>query len=315
MRHYDWLQRFLQMVLTLLGITVVAFLLREAIPGDPVEILLGKEGLFQPSPEEVRLFRTRFGLDRPLFVQYFRWLGDVLRGDLGRSFVTKRPVAQEIRERLPATLLLALAGFSFAVLIGLLGGVFLAFWSGSIVDHLVRVVTLLFRSMPTFFVAVVLITLLGERWRVFPTSGMGSWRHLVLPAVVSGSGFGILIMRLLRTNLLQVLGNDYILAARARGLSAWKVLLKHAFPNGFVSVLTMFGLYLGGILGGSPVVETIFAWPGAGRLLVQAIYGRDFPLLQAFVLVFGVTYVAMQMLVDVCYFFLNPQVRPGKRIV
>lgn len=306
-RRFLWRRAF-QLFVTVFGVTLVAFGLQEVMPGDPVELLLQKEGLFHPNPEEIALFRARLGLDQPLPLRYLQWIGQVLQGNLGRSFVSRRPVSVEIRERLPATLLLSLAALLFALPVGILGGLIFAMYAGSILDHLGRIFSFIVRSLPVFFLGVVLMVLFAERWRILPTSGMGSWRHLLLPAVTAGSGFSIVIMRLLRANLLQALGSDYILAARARGLSYLWVVLKHAFPNGFVSVLTLLGLYLGGVIGGTPIVETIFAWPGVGRLLITSISGRDFPVIQAFVLVLGITYAGFQMLVDVVYMVLNPQI-------
>lgn len=309
-RRLLW-RRIFQLIVTVFGVTLVAFGLQEVMPGDPAELLLQKEGLFHPTPEEIAAFRIKLGLDQPFPLRYLRWIGRVLQGDLGRSFVSRRLVIVEIRERLPATLLLSFTALLFALPIGVLGGLVLAVYAGSILDHLGRIVSFILRSLPVFFLGAILMVLFAERWRILPTSGMGSWRHLLLPAVTAGSGFSIVIMRLLRANLLQTLGSDYVLAARARGLSHFWVVLKHAFPNSFVSILALFGIYLGGLLGGTPVVEVIFAWPGVGRLLITSIAGRDFPVIQAFVLFLGITYAGFQMLIDLVYMVLNPQIRFG----
>ncbi|MEN3188525.1 MAG: ABC transporter permease [Atribacterota bacterium] len=301
-------RRVVQAGVVVLGVTLVAFGLQEVMPGDPVELLLQKEGLFHPTPEEIAVFRAQLGFDQPLPVRYVRWMQQVFRGDFGRSYVSRRPVIMEIRERLPATLLLSMVTLLFSLLVGLFGGVILAVYAGGVLDHLGRIFSFLLRSLPTFFLGTMLMVLFAERWRIFPTSGMGSWRHLVLPALVGGSGFSVVVMRLLRAHLLQALGSDYVLAARSRGLSLFWVTLKHAFPNSFVTVLSLLGLYLGGIFGGAPIVETIFAWPGVGRLLITSISDRDFPVIQAFVLILGLAYVGFQALIDWFYFFLDPRV-------
>ncbi|QGP93849.1 Glutathione transport system permease protein GsiC [Neomoorella glycerini] len=297
---------------TLLGITLIAFLLGVIAPGDPAAEVLRLGGMTEPTQEEIQAMRQQMGLDKPLPVQYMNWVGRALQGDLGTSYMTGRPVAGELLSRLPATALLALAAVTFAVLFGIPLGVLMAIKSDTFMDHLGRAGALTLTSMPGFWLAILLIGLTAERLHLLPTSGFGTWQHLLLPAIVLGAGTSATLMRLTRATLLDVLGQDYIRAARAKGLSSGVVVLRHALPNAFIPLLTVIGLNLGHILGGSVVVEVIFAWPGIGRLAVDAIFRRDYPVIQGYVVFTGLVFLSLNLIVDLLYRLLNPQVRLGE---
>ncbi|MDR7434814.1 MAG: ABC transporter permease [Armatimonadota bacterium] len=302
-RYLAW--RVMIMVPMLLGVSMIVFVLIRLIPGDPAELLASQWA----TAEDIALVRHAWGLDRPLPVQYVVFLGNLLRGDLGRSVASGVPVAAEIAERYPATLLLAAASMAVAVAVGGTAGIVSARRPYSLWDNVVMVLALVGVSTPAFWSGLMLIYLFGVVLGWLPISGMGTPRHLILPAVTLGLVAAGIIARQTRSSMLEVLAQDYIRTARSKGLDEIAVTYRHALKNALIPVVTIVGLQFGTLLGGSVVVETVFAWPGMGRLLVDAILMRDYPVVQASVLLFATTFAFINLLVDVLYAFLDPRIR------
>lgn len=308
------LRRIAATVPILIGLTLIAFLLGVIAPGDPAAEALRLGGMTEPTEIEIQAMRAKLGLDKPIFLQYADWLGRAVQGDLGTSYMTQKPVAEELLYRLPATAMLALTAVLFAVIIGVSLGTVLAMAFNTPLDHLGRVLALAVTSIPGFWLAILLISMLVEELHLLPTSGYGSWRHLVLPAIALGAGSSATLMRLTRAAVLEVLSQDYIQAARAKGLPPVLLSLRHVLPNALNPVITVVGLNLGHILGGSVVMETIFAWPGIGRFVVDAIFRRDYPAIQGYVIFSGIVFILINLLVDLIYHFLDPRVRLGEKV-
>ncbi len=308
MRGY-LLRRLAYLVPVLLGISLLAFGLGRLAPGDPARDVLSRTTGRQPTHREVLAERHRLGLDRPLAVQYVSWLGDAARGDLGVSYTTGEPVARAIGETLPLTLELAGSAFLLALALGIPLGVIAADRSWSWVDHLVRTVALVAASVPGFWVAYLLILALSVHLHLLPPLGTGGLSHLVLPSVTLALFDIALLARLTRATVLETLGEDYVRTARAKGLSRRRVLLRHALRPALIPLVTWSGMNFGYLLGYSVVVETVFAWPGLGYSAVLAIQARDYPFIQAFVLVMGAVFVALNLAVDLLYPRIDPRVR------
>ncbi|MBI4280062.1 MAG: ABC transporter permease [Armatimonadetes bacterium] len=300
------LQRLMQASLVLVGASAIAF---GAIflSGDPAPMLAG-EGATRQEVEEIR---QRMGFDRPIYVQYLEFARGALRGRMGISLRHNEPVFRLLAERLPATLELAVSATVFAVLLGLPVGILSAVRPGSIYDAGGMGGALLAQSLPVFWLGLMLILVAGSQLRWFPISGRGGVEHLVLPSVTLGTYFVARNARMVRSSMLEVLGQDYIRTARAKGLPEWRVIGRHALRNSLIPVVTLMGLDFGALLGGAVVVETVFAWPGVGRLMIQAIYVKDFPLVQGAVLMLAAGFVVINLLVDLTYAYLEPRARHG----
>lgn len=307
-------RRLLVTLPTLLGAVTLAFLLIHIAPGDPAELLLGDyTGV---SPQVLQDLRDRLGLDRPLAVQYVRYVGQVVTGDLGRSFRTNQPVLTEILTQLPYTLILAAAGILVAVLIGVPAGSLSGLRRNSAVDYLTTTVSMIWLSSPSFWFAILLIYALAFRLGWFPVFGAGVWGdwrslaiHLVLPAAAIGMRSAALISRMTRSSLLEVLGQDFIRTARAKGLTRVNVALRHALRNAAIPIVTIVGLDVAYLLGGAVVIETVFARPGIGKLVVDAIHARDYPMVQGALMVFALGTVLVNLLVDLSYAIIDPRIR------
>ncbi|HXG55366.1 MAG TPA: nickel ABC transporter permease [Vicinamibacterales bacterium] len=299
------IRRLLLTVPVLLGVATLVFALIHLVPGDPAQAMLG-EGATQ---EEVVRLRTSLGLDRPLTAQYAAFLGGLVRGDLGRSFRYNTPVSQQIREKLPNTALLAFAAMAVAMACAIPLGIIAAVFRGRAADHTAMTLALVGISMPNFWLGPLLAILFAVYLGWLPVSGTGTAAHLVLPAVTLGAALSAILARMTRASLLEELRELYVLAARARGLSGTRAVLRHAFRNSLIPVVTIIGLQFGAVLTGTIITETIFAWPGLGRLLIQAINYRDYPLIQGCILFISITYVAMNLLTDLTYGFLDPRIR------
>ncbi|HLT59135.1 MAG TPA: nickel ABC transporter permease [Limnochordales bacterium] len=302
------LQRLLSAVVVLWGVTVLVFSMVHATPGDPVRVLLGDSARGATAEDLARL-RSELGLDQPLLVQYKNFLAGLLQGDLGKSWRTNRPVAAEIAERLPYTLQLTVAALLVAVLIGLPAGVLAATRPYSSVDYALTGLALVGVSMPVFWLGLLLMMVFALTLGWFPASGSGTWRHLVLPALTVGAASTAFIARMTRAAMLEVLTEDYVRTARAKGLSEWAVVGKHALRNAAAPILTAIGLQFGGLMGGAVLTETVFAWPGLGRLVVNAILTRDLYMLQGSILFTAFLFIVVNLLVDIGYSLLNPKVR------
>jgi peptide/nickel transport system permease protein len=298
-------RRLLLTIPVLLGVATLVFLLIHFIPGDPAQAMLG-EGASQ---EEIEQLRTRLGLDRPLIVQYGAFLSGVMRGDLGVSLRNDQPVARQIVQRMPATAELAFASMGVAVLVALPLGIVAAVWRGTAIDVGAMTLSLLGISIPNFWLGPLLAIVFAVQLGWLPVGGSGTPAHLVLPAVTLGAALAAILARMTRASLLEELSEPYVLAARARGVSRARAVLHHAFRNSLIPIVTILGLQFGAVLTGAVITETIFAWPGIGRLLIQSIGFRDYPTVQGCVLLIAVSYVGVNLLTDLTYGFLDPRIR------
>jgi peptide/nickel transport system permease protein len=299
------LRRLLLTIPVLLGVATLVFALIHLVPGDPARSMLG-EGATE---EEISRLQEALGLNRPLPVQYAAFLAGAARGDLGRSFRYGTPVTHEIRDKLLRTIQLALAAMAVAILFAIPLGILAAVFQGTAIDHAAMTLALVGISMPNFWLGPLLAILFAVHLGWLPVAGTGSLAHLVLPAVTLGAALSAILARMTRASLLEELRELYVLAARARGLSRTRAVLHHAFRNSLIPVVTIIGLQFGAVLTGTIITETIFAWPGVGRLLIQAINFRDYPLVQGCILFISVTYVLMNLLTDLTYGLLDPRIR------
>lgn len=298
-------RRLLLTVFVLLGVATLVFSLIHLVPGDPAQAMLG-EGA---SPEDIAQLRARLGLDRPLLEQYWTYLKGLPRGDLGTSLRTQQPVADQIAERLPATAELAGAAMLVAILLAVPLGVIAAVWRGTWIDQSAMAVALAGISVPGFWLGPLLALVFAVELGWLPVSGRGTLAHLVLPAVTLGAALAAILARMTRASVLEELREQYVVAARARGASRVRAVVVHALGNSLIPVVTILGLQLGAVLTGSIITETIFSWPGVGRLLIQSINFRDYPMVQGCILLIAITYVAMNLLTDVLYGWLDPRIR------
>lgn len=302
--------RLLGLLPVLLGVTVLVFVMLRIAPGDPLIALLGEDsrGISREALDEMR---EQLGLTANPVSQYFSFLGGAIQGDLGTSVRTKQPVVREIATRLPATLLLAGSGIFISLTIGLTLGVLAAVYRRTIVDYLAIVVALAGVSIPVFWSGLMLMLFFALQLGWLPASGFGTWRHLVLPAVAIGFASSAIIARVTRSSMIEVLRADYVRTARAKGVGETRINLRHALRNAMLPIVTVIGLQFGGLLGGSVLTETVFAWPGIGRLVVDSIRAQDAPLVQGTVLFIAVVFIVINLLVDVSYALLNPRIRYG----
>jgi ABC-type dipeptide/oligopeptide/nickel transport system permease component len=298
-------RRLLFTVPVLLGVATLVFSLIHLVPGDPVQSMLG-EGV---SPQDVAEMRTRLGLDRPLLVQYGTFLKGLTSGDLGTSLRTNQPVARAIAERMPATFELALAAMAVAMLTALPLGVLAAVKARTPTDVAATTLALVGISIPNFWLGPLLAIVFSVVLGWLPVSGRGSLAHLVLPAITLGAPLAAVLARMTRASVIEELNELYVLAARARGASRLRAIVRHAFRNSLIPIVTVIGLQFGAVLTGAVITETIFAWPGVGRLLIQSISFRDYPLVQGCILLIAGTYVSMNLVTDVLYGFLDPRIR------
>jgi ABC-type dipeptide/oligopeptide/nickel transport system permease component len=287
-----------------LGVSLVVFALVH-LSGDPVLLMVSSDA----PPDVVATTRRALGFDRPLWQQFATYVTRAVQGDLGVSLRSSRPVSALISERLPATVELTLAALLIAVAIAVPAGIISAVKRGTVIDRLAMVGAVAGQAVPIFWLALLLIAFFGVRLRWFPVYGAGSFAHLVLPAVSLSTIILGRLARLVRSSMLEVLGQDYVRTARAKGLAEPRVLALHALKNAAIPIVTLLGLQFAQLLGGAVVTETIFAWPGIGRLVVEAIFNRDFPVVQGVVLVVSLIFVAVNMLVDLAYAALDPRIR------
>lgn len=299
------MRRLLLTVPVLLGVATLVFALIHLVPGDPVQVMLGDAA----SPEDVARLRQRLGLDRPLLGQYGAFLAGLAAGDLGVSLRTGEPVLEAITARVPATLELAAAALTLAMVLAMPLGVLGATRSGTRVDVATGIASLAALSIPNIWLGPLLALVLAVQWGWLPVSGRGTVAHVVLPAITLGLPLAAGLARITRASMLDELRGTYVLAARARGASYARAVLRHAARNSLIPIVTVLGLQAGSVLTGAVITETVFAWPGVGRLLVQSINFRDYPLVQGCVLLIAVTYVAVNVVVDIVYGVLDPRVR------
>jgi peptide/nickel transport system permease protein len=303
--HRYLIRRLLLTIPVLLGVATLVFSLIHFIPGDPAQAMLG-EGA---APEDVAQLRERLGLNRPLLVQYGSFLKGLSQGDLGVSLRNDQPVLQQILERMPATAELAFASMAVAVLIALPLGIIAAVWRGTLVDHGAMTMSLVGISVPNFWLGPLMAIVFAVELGWLPVGGRGTLAHLVLPAVTLGAALAAILARMTRASLLDELREPYVLAARAKGVSRTRAVLHHALRNSLIPIVTILGLQFGVVLTGAVITETIFAWPGIGRLLIQSISFRDYPTVQGCVLLIAITYVGVNLITDLTYGFLDPRIR------
>jgi peptide/nickel transport system permease protein len=300
-----FLRRLAVVIPTAIGAVTLVFFFLHMIPGDPVEVMLG-ETAQQADKERLR---EELGLNRPLHVQYGRFMAGIVQGDLGGSYFYRRPVAQVIAERVPATIELALAAFLVAGLIAIPLGIIAALREGTAVDNASVLFSLLGVSIPNFWLGPLLIILFSIKLGWFPVSGRTGVASLVLPAITLGTAFAAILSRMTRASLLERLGEDYLTVARAKGLPEWKVILKHALRNALIPIITVMGLQIGALLSGAIITENVFSWPGIGTLLINAIEARDYPLVQGCILFITLSYVLVNLITDLFYGWADPRIR------
>lgn len=328
------LERILQLVPVLLGVSLIVFVMMALTPGDPVQIMIGDQSI---TPEQEAELRRGLGLDRPLIERFFVFLGNAVQFDFGESFYHRRPVGEVIAERLPATIELSLVALLVALITAIPLGVLAAIRKNSIFDRLATVFSLLGVSLPGFWFGILLLMLFAVHLQILPVSGrigfasevptvtgfllidtllagdLGAFRdacrHIILPAITLGLPMTAILMRVTRTSMLEVLRQDYVTFADAKGLSRRRVLYRHALKNALIPTVSVAAIETGSLLGGNMIVETVFGWPGLGRLVVESIFLRNYPLVQAAVLFYAVTYVLLNFLADILYTILNPRVK------
>jgi peptide/nickel transport system permease protein len=306
-------KRLISLVPILLGVTMLVFLLVHMIPGDPAAAMLGTEA----APEAVAALRQEMGLDQPLHTQYLTWLGKMLRGDLGRSLHARAPVAELLVEKYAATAQLGLVATIISLAIAIPAGIVSAVRKNSLVDYLATVGSLIGVSMPNFWLGITLILFFSLHLRWLPASGyvpffqapLENLKYTLLPAITLGTALAAVVARQTRSAMLEVLKEDYIRTARAKGLPERIVVYRHALRNGMIPIVTVVGLQIGRILGGVVITETIFAWPGIGKLVVDGIFARDFPVVQSVTLMMAFTFVVINLVVDLLYGYFDPRIR------
>lgn len=303
-----FIRRLVFSAFILVGAVSVVFVVLRMIPADPAALILGADA----SPEELAAMRTRMGLDQPLVLQYGRFLFDLLQLDFGDSYRLRKDAMELVLQRLPATIQLASAALVIALLIGVPFGVVAALKVGKAADRIVSALSLLSQSLPGFWVGIVLIMIFARTLRLLPSAGMGTFAHLILPAVTLALPFVAILTRMTRSGLLEVIHEGYVQTARAKGLNEIVVIGKHAMRNALIPIVTVVGLQFGVLLGGAVIVETVFSWPGIGRLLIEAINQRDYNVVQAAIVVIAVCFMGINLLVDVLYGYLDPRVRLAK---
>ena len=313
MRRY-LASRLLVSVFVILAVTVVAFASIQLIPADVVDIMLGKKR----TPETAAALRHKLGLDQPPVVQYFRWVGGLVRGDLGTSLRTQEPIVEKLRQRLPVTIELAFLSTMLAILIGVPAGIIAAIRQYSIADHISTITAMLGLSMPEFWLATLLILLFSMTWKILPPGGLwvspfenlaGNLKRMLMPTLSLGLPSAAIYFRMTRSSMLEVIRSDYMTTAYSKGLSARRVIVTHALKNALIPIITVAGLEVTWMLGGSFIVESIFSLPGLGRTTVQAIYERDFTVLQGCLLVYASIVVAVNLIVDMTYAWMDPRIR------
>ena len=302
------IERLMQALLTMLLLSIIVFGLSR-LTGDPVNLMAPMEA----SPEDIARIRASLGLDKPLLTQYWIFITNAIQGDFGQSIKWDRSAAQMLLERFPATIVLSITSMALGLLIALPVGIWSAVKRDTWFDSAGKIVALAGQSMPTFWFGILLILFFSLYIPLFPTSGYGLDIHLVLPTVTLGAFVAASIMRVTRSAMLDALETDYVRTARAKGVSEWNVIMRHALKNGAIPILTITALQAATVLRGAVVTETVFAWPGIGKIAIDAVYGRDFPLVQGAVMMMGMIFLLVNLIVDVMYVFLDPRISYVKR--
>ncbi|MBU0969339.1 MAG: ABC transporter permease [Proteobacteria bacterium] len=299
------LKRLLSIIPVLLGISLLLFIMLRMLPGDPAQVLAGQ----MASPEDVEIIRVQMGLDQPLHIQYSTFLNRLLHLDLGVSARTQNPVMEEVWARLPNTILLAMSAIIIACALGIPAGIIAAVRPYTWVDYLVTIASLVGISMPVFWLGIMLMILFSITLQWLPAGGIGTWQHMVLPSITLAAFVVAFIARMTRSSMLEVLSQDYVITARSKGLKEKWVIIKHALKNALIPIITVVGLQFGLLLGGAVLTETVFAWPGLGRLIVDSILARDYAMIQGSILIFGLLYTLVNLMVDLIYALVDPRIR------
>ncbi len=299
------LKRLLSTLPVLLGISLLLFFMLRMLPGDPAQVLAGQ----MASQEDIKIIRHQLGLDRPIFVQYGLFLSRLAKLDLGRSARTQNPVIKEIWARLPNTVLLAVTAITLACLFGIPAGIISAVRPYTWIDYLFTSMALFGISMPVFWLGLMLIVIFSLVLHWLPAGGIGSWKHVILPSFTLAAFVVAFITRITRASMIETLSQDYTTTARSKGLKEQVVIVKHALKNALIPIITVVGLQFGLLLGGAVLTETVFAWPGLGRLIVDSILARDYPVIQGTILIFGLLYILVNLVVDLLYAYIDPRIR------
>lgn len=305
------IKRVLAVFLVLLGISLLTFLMSVFSPGDPAEIVLNQNGFNDPTPEQIQAMRIELGMNRSLVVQYCTWLGKVLQGDLGHSYITGKPIFQELVARTIITMQLTIYAITFTAIGGIILGILAAIYHDRKIDRIIKSFTNAMLAIPGFWLALILILCFSEKLQVLPTSGTGTYLHMLMPALVVSFSAMATVCRFMRSALLFEFSKQYFWVANTRGISSWKLICCEALPNAIVPVIALLGNYLGNMLGGSVIAESIFALPGLGSLAIEAVRMRDYPVLQAYVLLTGVLLVSTTLVVDLLLAYLHPKIKFG----
>jgi peptide/nickel transport system permease protein len=301
------LRRVAQSLIVLVGVSIVVFFLARLAPGDPVSLLLSETA----SPEQIEAAREHYGFNDPIYVQYWLFASRAVRGDFGDSLYYDEPALQVVREAFPQTVKLALTAFALAVGLALPMGVIAAIRRDSLWDYLAVGISVIGQAAPSYWIGILLILFFSVRIKIFPSSGNFGPEYIVLPAITLAALLMAVLTRLTRAGMLDVLSDDYVRTARSKGLKERTVIVRHALRNALIPLVTVMGLQLGSVLGGTVIVEQVFAWPGVGRLAVNAITSRDYPIIQAVVLLVSVVFVVINLAVDLLYGLLDPRIRHG----
>lgn len=306
------LKKLLLLFPFLVGITILSFALGVLAPGDPALAVLTMDGTIEPTAEELNNLREVMGLNQPIWMQYTTWLFHAVQGDLGTSYLNYKPVLDEILRRFPITFHLAVWAMGWVLVIGIPVGIWAARYKDTMAELGVRVLTLLFISVPSFWLAILGMLLFSEEMQLLPSSGYGSMMQMILPSFVLATGTIAAVIRLQQTSMIDVMAKDFITTEKAKGLPVSLIMRRHVLPNSLIPVITMLGTYFGSILGGSVIIEDLFSIPGLGSYVLAAIWGRDYPVIQGYVIVSGTIFLVFNYLVDVSCYLLNPEVRKGE---
>ncbi|OGL43112.1 MAG: glutathione ABC transporter permease GsiC [Candidatus Schekmanbacteria bacterium RBG_13_48_7] len=301
------IRRLLLFIPTVFGVCSLVFAVLHLMPGDPVDMILGETAL----PVDKENLRVQLGLNDPLYIQYMKYISRLLRGDFDRSIIMNRnePVSDIIIERVPGTILLAVCSLIIAVSLGIPAGIIAALKRNTLTDYCITVLSLVGISMPNFWLGPLLIMLLSYQFRIFPMPGEGGWMTVILPSITLGTAMMAILARMTRSVFLEILNRDFIIAARARGLPEYRIILKHALANGMIPLITIIGMQIGGLFTGAIITETVFSWQGIGSLTIEAIQNRDYPVVQGCALFIAITYVCVNLITDILYAAADPRIK------
>ncbi|MDA1474969.1 nickel ABC transporter permease [Bacillus changyiensis] len=306
MKHMT--KRLFELILFLFLLSFISFIFMKAAPGDPVKQMLRVDDIAVTN-DQIEEFKEEIGFNKPVHLQYLDWLKRFFQFDFGHSYTTHKPVIAELSRTFPETLLLSMTSLIVMLLISVPIGTLSALYQGHWVDHIGRIFALIGASIPSFWLGLIFIDLFSVRLNWLPSMGSGTVWHLILPSLTLGIAMSGVYVRFVRSSLIESLGQDFIRSARARGISEFKIFWFHAFRHSLIPVITIFGVSLGSLLGGTVIIEVLFAYPGIGKLVVDAIIQRDYPIIQGYILLMGVTVVIINLLIDLSYQFLNPEIR------